>query len=569
MFSSWVQGTSFALRTLRPQFPTTHFKTCQQFTMKKLLFTLLIVFPSLVFAQSGKTTRPLFDKKTIGEVRLTFPNKNWVDGLDSMRVYGMGLMNASVSIDGQKYDGVGVRFRGDKSYQTGLKRNPFTIKLNNANPGQNHQGYTSLKLSSALRDPSMVREVLYQEIAAKYMPAPQANYTRLFVNDEYVGIFVNVESIDKQFVMSHFGASDQAFFKAGVDYKPETPTTCKQNIYGSLEYEDNLDCYKGNFEMGSGDGWNDLRELTKVLNTEPARIEQILDVDNALWMLALNNVMVNLSSYSGNHSINYYLFKDGNGRFQTVPWDLNLAFGSYKNTGNGSDLELKDLQNLNPLLHADNALKPLISKLLADPLNKKIYLAHVRQIVEENFLNGAYEKRAQELQGMIVVPFTDDKYKAYGMDDFQRSLRETVGKKSKIPGIIELMGKRAKFLKNHPDLTALPSGVTDVKVQGRGKFEHQKLNSFHITARADRFPKRMFLYYRLDDKKPYTVMPMNEDASTEVPSGVKEFSANVDGQTADAVLDYYLLAENPGSVVFAPANYMGKPYKVKLSDLNK
>ena len=34
-----------------------------------------------------------------------------------MRVYGMGLMNASVSIDGQKYEGVGVRFRGDKSYQ--------------------------------------------------------------------------------------------------------------------------------------------------------------------------------------------------------------------------------------------------------------------------------------------------------------------------------------------------------------------------------------------------------------------------------------------------------------------
>ena len=132
-----------------------------------------------------------------------------------------------------------------------------------------------------------------------------------------------------------------------------------------------------------------------------------------------------------------------------------------------------------------------------------------------------------------------------------------------------MMSKRAKFLKNHPELTALPSAVTDVKVQGRGKFENQKLNSFRITARADRFPKRMFLYYRLDDKQPYTMMPMSEEASTEVPSGVKEFLATVDGQTPEAVLDYYLLAENPGSVVFAPPNYMAKPYKVKLSDLNK
>ncbi len=537
--------------------------------MKKLLFTLLIIFPSLVFAQSGKPGRLLFDKKTIGEVRLTFPTKTWVDALDSMRVYGMGLMTASVSIDGVKYDGVGVRFRGDKSYQTGLKRNPFTIKLNHTDSSQNHQGYTSLKLSSALRDPSMVREVLYQEIAGKYMPVPQANYTKLYVNGEYTGIFVNVESVDRQFARSHFGSNNPAFFKAGVDYKPETPTTCKQNIYGSLEYEDNPECYKGNFESHSGEGWNQLRELTKILNTEPSKLDQVLDVDNTLWMLALNNVMVNLSSYSGNHSVNYYLVKDGNGRFQPVPWDLNLAFGSYKNTGNGSDLELKDLQNLDPLLHVGNPLKPLISKLLEDPLNKKVYLAHIRQIVEENFLNGAYEKRAQELQGMIVVPFNDDKYKAYSLDDFKRSLRETVGKKSKIPGIVELMSKRARFLKNHPELTALPSAVTDVKIQGRGKFENQKLNSFRITARADRFPKRMLLYYRLNDKQPYAMMPMNEEASTEVPSGVKEFSATVDGQNPDAVLDYYLLAENPGSIVFAPANYMGKPYKVKLSDLNK
>ena len=78
-----------------------------------------------------------------------------------------------------------------------------------------------------------MREVLYQEIAGKYMPTPQANYTKLYVNEEYIGIFVNLESIDKHFVANHFGSTGNAFFKAGVDYKPEVPTTCKQNIYGS------------------------------------------------------------------------------------------------------------------------------------------------------------------------------------------------------------------------------------------------------------------------------------------------------------------------------------------------
>ncbi len=537
--------------------------------MKKILLALIAILPLTVFAQGGKTARPLFDKKTIGEIRLSLPSKNWVDALDSMRIYGMGMMAGTVVVDGVQHDGAGVRFRGDKSYQTGLKRNPFTIRLNHTDPEANHQGYTSIKLSSALRDPSMVREVLFYEIAGKYMPASQANYTKLYVNEEYVGVFINVESIDKQFLESNFGSSKNAFFKAGVDYKPETPADCKQNIYGSLEFEDNLDCFKGNFEMLSGAGWNELQELTKMLAGDSKNVDRILDVDRTLWMLALNNVMVNLSSYSGNHSINYFLYKDNNGRFQPLHWDLNLAFGSYKNTGMGSDLELKALQELDPLLHADNPYKPLISQLLKDPLNRKIYLSHVRQIVEENFLSGTYEKRTQELQGMIVVPLADDKNKTYGQDDFRRSLRETVGRKSKIPGIIELMGRRSKILKGHTELSASPSEISAVSVAGRGKFENQRLDAFRLTARANRFPKRMFVYYRLNDSETYTMMPMSEEPSKDLQTGVKEYFAVIEGKSKDAVLDYYILAENAGTVTFSPVNYTKQANKVKLMDLNK
>ena len=541
--------------------------------MKKLLLALIALLPFASFAQTGKNVRQLFDKKTIGEIRLTLPVKNWSDALDSMRLYVTGLMTGAAIIDGVKYDGAGVRFRGDKSYQLGLKRNPFTIKLDHTAAGQQHQGCATIKLSSALRDPSMVREVLFSEIAGKYMPISQAAYTKLFVNDEYIGVFINVESIDKQFLSNNFGSNTGAFFKAGVDYKPEATATseCRQNIFGSLEYEDNIECYKGNFEQFSQNNWSELQEFTRILAKEPGKIEKMLDVDQTLWMLALNNVMVNLNSYSGNHSTNYYLYRDGNGRFHPIVWDLNLAFGSYKNTGSGSgsDLDLKALQNLEPMLHSDNPYKPLISQLLNDSYYKKVYLSHIHQILEDNFLNGAYEKRAQELQGMIVVPFNDDKYKVYNLDDFQRSLRETVGKRSKIPGLVELMSKRAKFLKAHPELTSLPSTISDITIQSRSKFENKKMNAFRITAKADRFPKRILVYYRYNDKDPYDVMPMSEESSNDLPTGVKAFYANVDAKSADAILDYYLVVENAGTVSFVPAEYAMKPYKVKMSDLNK
>lgn len=540
--------------------------------MNRLLLLLLIASsPFVLSAQSGKG-RPFFDKKTIGEIRISLAEKNWSDQLDSMRLYGTGMLTGTAIIDGSRYEGVGIRFRGDKSYVVGQKRNPFTIKLDYSMSGQNHQGYTSIKLSSAMRDPSMVREVLFYEIASKYMPSPQANYTKLYINDEYVGLFVNVESIDTQFFSSHYGSDTGPSFKAGVDYPAkDIPAGCKQNIFGSLEFEDNLNCYKHNYESNVDWAWGDLQNLTKVLANEPAKAGTVLDVDRALWMLALNNVMINLSSYSGYRSINYYLYKDDNGHFQVIPWDLNLSFGSYKNPGIGlgSDLELKDLQTLDPLLHSNNPYKPLISQLLKEPLYKKMYLSHIRQIVEDNFSNGAYEKRAQELQGMIVVPFNDDRNKLYSLDDFQRSLRETIGRKSKIPGIVELMSKRVRFLKEHPELTILPPAITDINVQGRGKFENQKLTDFRVTAKADRFPQKMMIYYRFSDSEPYASMLMSEESAGNLPSGTKAFSVTIEGKGMDSVLSYYIIAENAGSVAFAPQTYFSKPYSIKLSDLNK
>ena len=535
-----------------------------------MLFFLSILLPVIGFAQAAKNTRSFFDKKTLGEIRITLPVSNWNDGLDSMRLYGEGLMKGSALVDGVNYDGVGVRFRGNNSYKMGMKRNPYQINLNFSDPEQNHQGYTSIKLSSSLRDPSMVRELLFHEIAARYMPSPQASFTKLFVNNEYVGLFVNLESVDGQFLRQHYGSAGNPLFKAGVDYKVETDATnCKANIFGSLEYEENVDCYLNNFEMKSDHGWMELRNLTKVLNQDLAHIEDVLDVDRALWMLALNNVMVNLSSYSGKSSVNYYLYKDRHGRFQPVHWDLNLSFGSYKNTGEGSDLDLRGLQRLDPLLHANNPYKPLINKLLSDPLYRKIYLAHVRQINDDYFADGDYEKRAQELQAMIVVPFNDDKNKEYSLENFQSSLKETVGRQSKIPGIAELMSRRSRFLKTHPELTALPSAISDIAVQGRGKYENERVNTFRITAKADRFPKKVFIYYRFTDNQPYKSMLMTDESSNNLPSGMKAYSASIDAPGDDAVLDYYLLSENAGTVAFVPRDYMNKPYKVKLSDLNK
>lgn len=518
------------------------------------------MLPMLLAAQFG---RSFFDSKTLGEIRITVPTQNWVDALDSLRLYGENYLSGDATVDGSKFEGVGVRFRGNNSFQTGMKRNPMAIKLNLKNKSANHQGQTSIKLSSALRDPSMVREALFYEIARKYMPASMTSYVKLFINEEYIGVFVAIESIDDAFLKSRFGTSDGAFFKASPDYAPKSPQGCKSNLHGSLEYEENVECYANNFEKISEDGWRNLQEMTRVLAKSPEKIDQNLDVDRALWMLALDNVMVNLSSYLGQNSQNFYLYQDAFGRFQPVIWDLNLAFGSFKNA-NGSDLSLGGLQKLDPLLHADNPLKPLASVLLKDPFYRKMYLAHIRQIIEENFENGFYEKRAQEMQGLIVVAFSEDKIKTYTLDDFQNSLNQTIGKKSKIPGLTELMAKRVRFLKSHAEVSPLPPVISEQKVAGREKMSNKSVNSFRLMVKADRFPKRIQVKYRFSKDQPWESAWMEEGAAT---GGSREFSANIDGK--GDVIEYYFIAENQGAASFSPVDYVNKPYSANLSDLNK
>ncbi len=531
---------------------------------------LLILLGALVSGNEvvAQQTVDFYDTDRIAELRLTIKDQNWTDELDSLRLYGNDLMLAQAKVDGKDYKNVGVRYRGRKSFTTGGKRNALTVKLNFIDRSQNHQGYKIIKLSNALRDPSMVREVLGFEVARKYMPAPKANYVKVYINNQYYGLFVNVESVSDQFLDKNFGSSDNTFVEVNPDHTKEDGNGCKKDIFGNLEYEEDLECYFSHYELKSDYGWDDLQKLTKTLNSSPDKIESVLHVDQALWMLAFNNVLVNLSSYTGDHSENYYLYKDENGLFNPIIWDLNLAFGSYKNTGKGSDLNLAGLQTLDPLLHENNSSKPLISKLLSSEKNKMIYLSHVRTILNENFRKGEYLERAKELQRLINVPLYDDKNRFYKGSDYEKSLTSTVGQKSRIPGIEELMEKRASFLKKHPSLAILPVKISEVTVDGRKK-AGKSMSDFAISARVGKFAKNVKLMYRYDGAGKFKSAQMKDDGSSNDGKAKDNvYGVRVKPTNGEKNIEYYIVAENKGAVAFSPSNYIVKMHTASLNDLN-
>lgn len=228
-------------------------------------FFLLLAFSFSSFAQvDHRSKEDLYSLSKVHELRLEFPQSDWADDMDSLRTNGDDLLLGKVQIDGKKYDNIGVRYRGKRSFKTGNQRNALHIKLNYKDKKQNHQGYKTLKLSNALRDPSMVREVLAFEIARKYMIAPRASYTRIYVNNQYYGLFVNIESVNDDFLDKHFGSSNNTFVKCTPDLDAEYDENCKQNLFSSLEFEDNIKCYPRNYELKSKTGMKELAQLTYI-----------------------------------------------------------------------------------------------------------------------------------------------------------------------------------------------------------------------------------------------------------------------------------------------------------------
>lgn len=535
--------------------------------MKRLALTLFCGLLCSISAVWSQNQADFYDTKTIQNISITFNEKNWRDILDSLRYNGDELLTGVVEINKQKYDNAGIRYRSARGFQIGGKHNSLYIQLPE---GKDYQGYAVVELSNAVRDPSVVREVLASEIARKYMPAPKANYAKVMINGNYYGFFVNIESVGGKFLERSFGDKNGDLFYATIPTKQAVPDGCNAKAYANLEFQDDQACYTYAFDRVNKRAWSSVMELSDILTNRPENIENILDVDRTLWMLAFNNVIVNLNSYTGHPSTNYYLYKDPDGKFVPILGDLNFSFGSFKNTDGGSDLEETGLISLDPLLHANNAERPLISKLLSNETYRKMYLSHMRTILYDNFTKGQFDKRAKELQTMIQKTWLEDPNKEYNVTDFGKSLTTTVGQRSRIPGLVEFMNLRTDYLQQNHELSIVPPVIANVQVLPREKYSPKLVETFKVQAKVDQFARKVWVRYRFDENSAFMEAEMQDNGSSADEKASDEiFGIEIKPEGGARAIEYYIVAENAKTISFSPSLYMNERHKANLDDLNK
>lgn len=115
--------------------------------MKKIVFIALLASVKFGIAQH------LYDINNVTEISITFTQTNWDQILDSYYSNGNDeRLLGTVVINGISFDSVGVKYKGNSTYNANNTKNPFNIKLDEI-INQNYGGYTTLKLSNGDKDP--------------------------------------------------------------------------------------------------------------------------------------------------------------------------------------------------------------------------------------------------------------------------------------------------------------------------------------------------------------------------------------------------------------------------------
>jgi hypothetical protein len=268
-------------------------------------------------------------------------------------------------------------------------------------------------------------------------------------------------------------------------------------------------------------------------------------------MHALNYTLVNFDSYIG-YAQNYYMYQDDHGRFNPILWDLNMSFGSFRLADASSYYDgftISQAKTIDPLSHYyDYSVypRPLLRNLFEYSRYRKMYLAHIRTIIEENFLVADFVTRGEALSEFIENSVLADTNKFYSNADFQNNLYTTVTDLVEYPGLIDLMEGRTAYLSSYYGYQGAPS-INSISYNPQVPATGDTLT---ITSKINNATE-VLLSFRNGGRSLFETVSMND-------SGLNGDEFPLDGMyTAQVVyhgadLAYYIFAENDSSGVFSP-----------------
>lgn len=478
--------------------------------MKKLVLYLFVCFRSALFGQTGDL---VFNDTVMHTIFIETDLPNWFDSLDADY-----KLNATVSGHPQKYFQCNITFDGFELSNCGFKekgnasnsligygkKKPLKLSFDEF-ANQNLNGLKKLNLNNFTNDPSLLHDVICLKLMRdEGIFASRTAFAKLWVNKEYIGLYVIIENVDKTFLKSKYGSSNDD----GNLYKTDRNAQMFLNWLGSESSS-----YKAKkFQLTTNetaDDWSKLISFIDFLNNNhdddfKQNLESRFDVHGYLKILAVEKCVKSWDSYWGGGN-NYFLYEHPDGKIRWIPWDMNETFQHFKVISGTSILN----GYLIPTPQFDK--RPLIARIFEYEDWKSEYLNNVCGLINGNFTLSHLGKYILTRHNLIDSAYKDDPYKYNSYDAYKNSLLEqnidevSITKagyalRIRYPGIFPLIQEQRKWAaeqitawdgkcsienKTIYDLTVYPNPTTDHVIikNDQAGFEYAQFKLYDFTGR--------------------------------------------------------------------------------------
>jgi len=440
-----------------------HFeRICVVALVLSLLLTMVFVNGDVLGIQAADTVMGyedrLFDTSVVHTIDIVIDD--WEAFLSTAQSEEYSV--CSVVIDGEAFKNVGIRGKGNTSLSTvsSMDSNRYSVKIefDQYENGKTYHGLDKLSLNNLIQDTTYLKDYLTYRMMAEFgVAAPLCSFVWITVNGEDWGLYLAVEAVEESFLQRNYGSDYGELYKPdsmnfgggrgnGKDFRPEDfdskstklpqfdgrnpdSTPMEHSDPGRmggddarLQYiDDEPDSYSTIFDSAKTDisDADRARLIESLKQLSEGSAEAALDVDAILRYFVVHNYVVNGDSYTGSMIHNYYLYEE-NGKLSMIPWDYNLAFGTFQNIS-AEDAVNDDLDA--PLSVTGSGDRPLVDWIF----RSEAYMEQYHQYFTE-FLNTVDPAAIIEEAATLIAPYVEkDPTAFYSYEEFHtgvETLRE-------------------------------------------------------------------------------------------------------------------------------------------------
>lgn len=404
---------------------------------------------------------PAFLADEVATVRLTLAAEDLDFILNPDNAYsnvewpGTFVYESSLGID--TVTNVGIRLRGNTSRTAGKKS--FKVSFNTFTTGGKWNDLEKLNLNGNHNDPSMLRaRMVWDYMREQGYVAPRISHVKLYINEEYRGLYINVEHVDEGFLKKRFKHDHGNLWKctypadlADLGDNPEsykfTPSwNGEQRVY-ELKTNETADDYSA------------IRDLCHTVGSASdaefqCALESVFDVDGFLKLAAVEMLVGHWDNYIGNQN-NFYLYeRPSDGRLMMFSYDVDNTLG-IEWGGNWANQNVYDYDQW--------GTKPLYDRMMGVEQYRTRLGWYIRDLIDNgDFTGTAWLERGNTLLNLCLPAALEDTYRTldYGFDNDDYLNCLTSGSGGHVTqGIAENVNARANSAYNQTSDAQFPRDI--------------------------------------------------------------------------------------------------------------